>query len=109
MSDVKLIVNVHCHRPEWAITNPIEKFNDVRYRLYVNDELFTERTWSWPNNYLLLETLWAANNQQTYTIHLEPVTVSPSQAKFRLENMKITNFRYQTVSVSDQSITVQLV
>ena len=39
---VKVAVDVHC---EWTGEPP-------RYRLYVNKELFTERTWIWKEFYL---------------------------------------------------------
>lgn len=109
MSDAKLTVNVSCIRPDWAINNPIDKFNDVRYRLYVNEELFTERTWIWPNSYQLLENLWTMNDQQQYTVRVEPVLLHPNQAKFQIENLKISNLRYQTINVNDCAITVQIV
>jgi hypothetical protein len=39
---VRVLADVFC---EWEGLNPI-------YRLYVNEELFTERTWNWTNEYL---------------------------------------------------------
>lgn len=42
LQSVQFEYEVHC---EWTGTPPV-------YRLYVNDELFTERTYIWINNYL---------------------------------------------------------
>ena len=39
---VKIIVDVYC---KWSEQPPV-------YRAYVNNELFTERTWIWKNQYL---------------------------------------------------------
>ena len=39
---VQIVADVHC---TWEGLKPI-------YRLYVNDELFTERTWDWDDKYL---------------------------------------------------------
>jgi hypothetical protein len=42
LQSVQFEYEVHC---EWAGSPPI-------YRLYVNDEMFTERTYVWTNKYL---------------------------------------------------------
>ena len=42
LQSVQFEYEVHC---DWAGTPPV-------YRLYVNDELFTERTYIWINKYL---------------------------------------------------------
>jgi hypothetical protein len=42
LQSVQFEYEVHC---DWAVTPPV-------YRLYVNDELFTERTYIWNNSYL---------------------------------------------------------
>ena len=40
----RIKVEVHCLQPRWA---DVEKCS---YRLYLNDELMTERTWVWDIN-----------------------------------------------------------
>ena len=42
LQSVQFEYEVHC---EWADTPPV-------YRLFVNDELFTERTYTWTDRYL---------------------------------------------------------
>jgi hypothetical protein len=42
LQSVQFEYEVHC---DWAGTPPV-------YRLYVNDELFSERTYIWPDKYL---------------------------------------------------------
>jgi len=39
---VRILADIDC---EWEGLNPI-------YRVFVNDELFIERTWAWPDQYL---------------------------------------------------------
>lgn len=39
---IQVLADINC---EWEGLNPI-------YRVYVNDELFTERTWLWTDCYL---------------------------------------------------------
>lgn len=43
-----------------------------RYRAYVNDELFTERTWLWKNEYLS-ENFQIQASPGTYQIRYEPL------------------------------------
>lgn len=47
----KVEVEVHCLQPSWA---NVEK---CAYRLYLNDELMTERTWIWDINTFIDEQM----------------------------------------------------
>jgi hypothetical protein len=80
---VMALTDVHC---AWSGEPP-------RYRCYVNDELFTERTWIWTENYLeeqlqilarpgqyqiryeLVDVENATLTANNYTITLGPATV----------------------------------
>lgn len=53
------------------------------YRVYVNDELFTERTWRWTDSYIN-ETLQISAVPGVYSIRLEPVL--PNLARFSVVN-----------------------
>ena len=44
---VRVLCDIYC---KWAENPP-------RYRVFVNDELFTERTWIWTDDYYLEEAL----------------------------------------------------
>lgn len=59
---VRVLANLSC---EWEGLNPI-------YRVYVDDELFAERTWAWPNSYIeeLLQIQAPAGD---YQLHWELV------------------------------------
>ena len=49
-----------------------------RYRVYVNDELFTERTWIWQDCYLT-EILQIQALPGQYQISVQPVGIDPAQ------------------------------
>lgn len=56
------------------------------YRIYVNDELFVERTWRWPNCYLEeMLKLSAPPGQYRVTVAL----VSPSKAHLICRNHRV--------------------
>lgn len=73
---VRVLADVHC---EWEGLDPI-------YRLYVNDELFTERTWIWSNAYLE-ENLQIEAVPGEYTIRYE--LVPPHLAQLTVENIRV--------------------
>lgn len=56
------------------------------YRIYVNDELFTEREWTWTDHYLT-ETLQIEAVPGEYSVRVEPV--GPCIAKFTVTNNQI--------------------
>ena len=59
---VRAVFDLHC---EWEGLPPI-------YRIYVNDELFTERTWLWTDHYLE-ETLQISAAVGQYKVRVTPV------------------------------------
>lgn len=58
-----------------------------RYRLFVNDELFAERTWIWQNNYLK-EMIQLQVDPGKYGIRIELVEPAP-YAQIRFENTQV--------------------
>ena len=74
---VKALFDLEC---DWEGLPPI-------YRVYVNDELFAERTFDFTNEYLteMLQILAAPG---TYTVIIEPQ--KPCLAKFRAKNHRVT-------------------
>lgn len=68
---------------EWEGLPPV-------YRIYVNEELFAERTWVYINQYLK-ETLQIQALPGKYHITLEKV--GPDQANFTISNPKIAQGR----------------
>jgi hypothetical protein len=74
MSFVRVLCNVKCDT------------NDVRYRAYVNEELFIERTWIWGNGGL--EELFQIEAPPgNYTIHYE--LVNSPDTKLSISNVVI--------------------
>ena len=60
---VRVVCNVACN---WEGLAPI-------YRVYVNDELFTERTWIWKDNFYLREEIQIEAEPGDYSIRYELV------------------------------------
>ena len=73
---VRVLADVDC---EWEGLNPI-------YRLYVNDELFTERTWRWTNSYLE-EMLQIEAAPGEYALRWE--LVPPCLARLKVSNVRV--------------------
>jgi hypothetical protein len=105
MLEINLIFEVHCQRPPWGINNPVSKFVDSRYRVYVNDDLITERSWIWDNNTCLKESMWinSVNNLQ-HILKIEPVVYAPEQAVFTLDNFQVVNFQADSTKINDLQV-----
>lgn len=73
---VRVVADIHC---DWEGLDPI-------YRVYVNDELFAERTWLWGNAYLE-ETLQIEAEPGEYTIKVD--LVPPHLAQLQVENIRV--------------------
>jgi len=73
---VRVLADVNC---EWEGLNPI-------YRVYVNDELFAERTWLWPDCHLE-EMLQIEAEPGEYQIRWE--LVPPHLAKLAVRNVRV--------------------
>jgi hypothetical protein len=73
---VKVLANVDC---EWEGLNPI-------YRVYVNDELFTERTWLW-TDCRLEEMLQIEAEPGDYQLRWE--LVPPHLAQLTVNNVRV--------------------
>lgn len=73
---VRILCDVDC---DWEGLPP-------NYRVYVNDELFTERTWIWTNEYLE-EAIQIEAEPGEYDISYE--LVPPHLATIKVSNMRI--------------------
>jgi hypothetical protein len=60
---VRVVCNIAC---KWEGLPPI-------YRLYIDDELFTERTWTWPDDHYLREEIQIDAEPGEYNIRYELV------------------------------------
>jgi hypothetical protein len=73
---VRVLCDIHC---DWEGLAPV-------YRVYVNDELFAERTWTW-NNVYLEELLQIEAEPGKY--HIRHELVPPHLATLKIENMRV--------------------
>jgi hypothetical protein len=83
-------------------------FNPFRYRAYVNNELFTERTWIWTNSYLE-ENFQIQAAPGVYPIRFETVDADGISIKVRDHRVitmpgRIIDYQGQTaVEISNES------
>lgn len=62
--------------------------SDTRYRLYVNNELFTERTWIWPaQEYFLQEVISIEAPPGLYEIKYD--LLQPTQSQLKIKNVQV--------------------
>ena len=109
MNEVNLIFEVHCQRPPWGISTPISKFTDSRYRIYVNDDIITERSWVWDNNIFLKESVWIKSiNRCDHILKIEPVVCIPEQAVFTIDNFEISNIPATSTKIDDLQVNFTL-
>ena len=68
-----LSVEVHCLQPRW-----VEQENS-KYRLYIDDELLTERNWIWNQSTYIVEHMVVDLEQNSsHTIKVEVIKTNPS-------------------------------
>jgi hypothetical protein len=75
---VRILSNIDC---EWEGLSPI-------YRLYVNNELFSERTWIWTDS-KLEENLQIEAELGDYTLRYELLT--PNLASLKIGNLTVAH------------------
>ena len=73
---VRVLADVDC---DWEGLNPV-------YRVYVNDEMFAERTWNWTDSYLE-EMVQIEAPPGEYTLRWE--LVPPHLAQLKVTNIRI--------------------
>ena len=83
MTQVHIQIDLHC---KWERTPPT-------YRLYVNDELFCERTYIWQAGEYLSENLLLEAPSGNYTVSVE----TPSDFNFKLRNLRCTHGNAQII------------
>jgi hypothetical protein len=76
---IKILCDVHC---DWEGLPPI-------YRVYVDDELFAERTWNYRSNQYLEEMLQIDASPGTYQLSYQ--LVPPHLAQMRVENIRVAH------------------
>jgi hypothetical protein len=80
---IKVYIDIHCKRKSKPRRGPVPV---PVYRVYVNDELFAERTWIWQDSYLI-EMLQIEAEPGQYVVRLE--SVRPKGGKFKTRNHRV--------------------
>ena len=87
MSEVNLTVEIHCLKPSWV------NYENNRYRLYVNDDLITERTWIWGSDTCIDENFYVDLIPGNFnSMRLETVPQANSVVEFEMRNFRINSF-----------------
>jgi len=79
--DKKFVIvqfEVHC---SWSDVAPA-------YRVFVNNELFSERTFIWKDHYLV-ENLQINALPGKYQVRFEPIGQEPDAPKFKVKNKRV--------------------
>ena len=74
---VKVVFDLHADRIQ----------PDSRYRIYLEDELLTERTWRWDDKTYLEEMLQIKAEPGLYKVSLEKAL--PTKTRFTVKNMRV--------------------
>lgn len=74
---VRVLCDVTC---EWDGDHP-------QYRVFVNDELFSERTWIWPSEYYLEEAIQLDASLGRYKVEYQ--LVRPKNGVLNVANIRI--------------------
>ena len=90
MSETRITVEVHALQPRWI------DIEQPKYRIYVNDDLMTERTWIWDQQTYIEETLWAElASGISHTVRVELIKSKPCNlAQFGLRNLLVNEGTY---------------
>ena len=103
MNAVNLTVEVHCIRSCQSILNK----EQALYRLYINNDLLTERTWIWKNNIYIKENLWV-HTKTTNLLTIQPIINLPDQAIFTLSNLQVVDTMFTSTQINDLTISFTL-
>ena len=112
MREINLKFEVHAYRPKWAVWSADHQnsiYSDPRYRIYINDNLITERNWIWDNSILLVENIWIQSDETHYIVKLDPILLkNPAQATFSIKNLNIVNIQADSTKVNDLQVNFTL-
>jgi hypothetical protein len=88
MNETAITVQIHALQPNWI------EHEKPKYRLYVNDDLITERTWIWDmQTYVEEDIRVEVPPGINHTIRLDLVKDNPMHlAQFGLQNLRINGW-----------------
>jgi len=109
MNAVNLTVDIHCHRPNWIFAVDTTIYQNTLYRIYIDDDLITERTWIWDNNTIIQENIWIHNTTpSTHTLSIVPLRKNIAEATFTLNNFTVVNQPFTSEQINDLTISFTL-
>jgi hypothetical protein len=88
MNETAITVQIHALQPNWI------EHEKPKYRLYINDDLITERTWIWDMQTYIEEDLRVeVSPGVNHTIRLDLIKDNPMHlAQFGLQNLRINGW-----------------
>jgi hypothetical protein len=88
MNETTITVQIHALQPNWI------EHEKPKYRLYINDDLITERTWIWDMQTYIEEDLRVeVSPGVNHTIRLDLIKDNPMHlAQFGLQNLRINGW-----------------
>lgn len=90
MIEADIAVDVVCLQPRWIA------HENVIYRLYLNDELLTERNWIWEQNiYIREQFLVSVEPYYSNTLKLEVIKDRMSLAQFAFNDLIVNSSPFQ--------------
>ncbi len=83
-----ITVEVHCLQPNWVA------LENSKYRLYINDELLTERSWIWDMNTVIEEFISVdVPKNLNHVVRIEVIKEKHMNlSQFALRNFKINGW-----------------
>lgn len=88
MNETNIIVQIHALQPTWI------EHEKPKYRIYIDDDLITERTWIWDNQtYVEEDMLVCVSKNTTHNIRLDLIKSDPMHlSQFGLQSLKINGW-----------------
>ena len=108
MNAVNILVDVHCIQPAWATYSKHIEYVS-KYRVYIDNDLLTERTWAWSNETYIQENIWIyAIEKSSHIVTIDPILILPEQAVFKLSNFTVVNTPFTSEQINDLTISFTL-
>lgn len=108
MNAVNILIDINCQRPNWVFADITKRFLTPIYRVYINNNLLTERTWLWDNTTFIQENIWIyAEPASSHTLTIVPILKNPAQAVFSLGNFTV-NSLFTSEQINDLTISFTL-
>ena len=109
MNAVNITVSVQCIRPLWVLLLLNDPRVTTMYRLYIDDNLLTERTWAWSDNTFIQENIWMyAEKDSVHVVTIQPIVKHPDTAAFSLSNFTVVDQPFTSEQINDLTISFTL-